>query len=259
MRMNIRMVFVLVAFAFAMAVAPTNSADAQKLVAIGHSSPAGYADGNIFAESQEWAYPGLIAQSVGAEYSTPSLVGTLTTHPVAVALGLTAAPHLGTFEPSPYPGPPPYPTVGQVDSCEPHTNLAVPGETVHGALFRKQFPLNPFSNVFDCGPSCDWDPLCTVTCQLGTLRFVDFMLFQHTLFNALPYSFPFGGSPSGDVVPCADLPFDATPRSQVEIAGLLEPDWILVRLERTMLGRPPALGSTFPQWTPKSSMPITRR
>ena len=139
--MTTRIGLALVAFAFALATT-SSSADAQELVAIGHSGPAGYADGNIFAESQEWAFPALVAQSVGADYSPPSLVGTYSPERL-LFLGFTAFPHFGTLEPSPYPGPLPNPTAGQVDMCGLHSGLGVPGETVHGGAVPRTVPPRP--------------------------------------------------------------------------------------------------------------------
>ena len=92
--------------------------------------------------------------------------------------------------------------------------------------------------------------MCTLTCQLISVSYLDGQLFYHTLFNAFPYSFPFGVSPSGDVVPCAGLPFDATPRSQVEIASLLEPDWILVDIGANDVGYAASAGLDFPPVDP---------
>jgi hypothetical protein len=110
------------------------------LVVIGDSGAAGMVDMRQFSESQRWAYPTYVAHRLGAVYSTPELAqieidGEL----LDGDLDFFAIPDLRTMfnpplVPAPYDNPGlPYPFDKQRPDEE-HTNIAVPGATLAGAM-----------------------------------------------------------------------------------------------------------------------------
>src|SRR5207302_1463465 len=100
----------------------------------------------ISGDSQGWAYPGLLAARTHEAYLAPTLKG---------AIG-TAIPDLAASAHGYNPFAPLPPFTGRLNRSVPVTNLAVPGETLHGALTRLQGSpaligayFTPGSGVFD--------------------------------------------------------------------------------------------------------------
>jgi len=168
------------AFTLLLGGAPAVAQQPNRLVVIGDSISAGFAGGNIFQEAQEWAYPALIAEATGEVYSAPLIAG---------SIGV-AVPNLSTGH-NPYPdlpGP-----VGRL-SNSPATNLAVPAETLRGALRRLQGDPTQIGTYFATGQSA---------------------LGFHTIFNGIPWLFV--PPPSGPIV-----------GSQVDLTAYLAPRTVIV-------------------------------
>lgn len=153
------------------------------LVVIGDSFAAGMVDLGVFAQAQRWTHPSYVADRLGASYAAPEFAqfevdaklqdGT----PIPLFSDFRFLLKNPPLVPSPY-NIPPLPTVlNKQRPTEEHSNLAVPGETLAGAL------RGPNSAVTN---------------------------FLHSLLNGEPYFDGFGGGSSVSQVDIA-LALDPAP------------------------------------------------
>jgi lysophospholipase L1-like esterase len=165
--------------------------DQGKLVVIGDSLAAGMVDLRQFAESQRWAYPTYVANRLGMDYSVPEMAQVEVNGELRDGeLDFFSIPDLRSLFNSPlvlapYDTPLLPPVFIKQRPDEEHTNLAVPGATLAGAM-----------NLDD---------------MTSDIRFL------HNIINERPYYDAFGG---GDPLSQLDIALALEPTPTVIIVDL---------------------------------------